>query len=106
MMADPALREIRPLGKSPVVMVEVAGKAQPLVPAGSAAIVEYLCDYYGKMGSFRSGTKMEGRPDRLRNRKLAAVQVLYALCGGKHSAVNGNFIDCDAYQGRLRALFR
>ena len=28
--------------------IEVPGKAQPLVLAESAAIVEYLCDYYGK----------------------------------------------------------
>jgi glutathione S-transferase len=47
-MADPALREIHPLGKSPIVTVEVPGRAQPLILAESAAIVEYLCDYYGK----------------------------------------------------------
>ena len=47
-MADPALREIHPLGKSPIVTVEVPGRAQPLVLAESAAIAEYLCDYYGK----------------------------------------------------------
>ena len=32
-MADPALREVHPLGKSPVVTVEVPGRAQPLVLA-------------------------------------------------------------------------
>lgn len=47
-LADPALRNIHPLGKSPVVTIEVPGRTQPLVLAESAAIVEYLCSYYGK----------------------------------------------------------
>jgi glutathione S-transferase len=47
-LADPALRQIHPIGKSPVVTVEVPGRTQPLVLAESAAIAEYLCDYYGK----------------------------------------------------------
>ena len=47
-LADPKLREVHPLGKSPVITVEVPGAEKPLVIAESAAIVEYLCDYYGK----------------------------------------------------------
>jgi glutathione S-transferase len=47
-LADPKLKEIHPLGKSPVVVIETPGSKQPLVLAESAAIVEYLCDYYGK----------------------------------------------------------
>lgn len=48
MLADPKLRTIHPLGKSPVIVVEAPGTTQPLVLAESAAIMEYLCDYYGK----------------------------------------------------------
>ena len=47
-LAPPELKDIHPLGKSPVVTVEVPGSAAPLVLAESAAIVEYFCGYYGK----------------------------------------------------------
>ncbi|KAK5945109.1 bifunctional glutathione transferase/peroxidase [Knufia obscura] len=46
-LADPKLKEVHPLGKSPIVTVEREGK-EPLVLIESAAITEYLCDYYGK----------------------------------------------------------
>lgn len=45
--ADPKLKEVHPLGKSPIVTVERDGR-EPLVLVESAAIIEYLCDYYGK----------------------------------------------------------
>lgn len=48
MLADPELKKIHPLGKSPVITVETPGAAQPLVLAESGAMVEYLTDYYGK----------------------------------------------------------
>ena len=50
-LAPPELKEIHPLGKSPVVTVEVPGSGSPLVLAESAAIVEYFCDHYDKGGS-------------------------------------------------------
>lgn len=45
--ADPELAKIHPLGKSPILTVERDGR-DPLVLIESAAIVEYLCDYYGQ----------------------------------------------------------
>lgn len=45
--ADPKLKEIHPLGKSPILTVEAAGE-KPVVLIESANIVEYLCDYYGQ----------------------------------------------------------
>ncbi|KAI9752748.1 MAG: hypothetical protein M4579_005504 [Chaenotheca gracillima] len=48
MLADPKLKEIHPLGKSPVITVETPGSAQPLVLAESGLIVEYLTEYYGQ----------------------------------------------------------
>ncbi|EXJ83550.1 glutathione S-transferase [Capronia coronata CBS 617.96] len=47
-LAPPELHNVHPLGKSPVVEVEVPGADKPIVLAESAAITEYLCDYYGK----------------------------------------------------------
>ena len=47
-LADPKLKEVHPLGKSPVVEIESPALAKPLVLAESGAIVEYLCDHFGK----------------------------------------------------------
>jgi len=47
-MADPALKEVHPLGKSPVITVETPASPKPIVIAESAAIVEYIVDYYGQ----------------------------------------------------------
>jgi glutathione S-transferase len=46
-LADPALKEVHPLGKSPVVTIDVPGR-ETIVLIESAAITEYLCDHYGK----------------------------------------------------------
>jgi len=47
-LAPPELKNVHPLGKSPVITIETPNQSQPLVLAESAAIAEYLCDYYGK----------------------------------------------------------
>lgn len=47
-LAPPELKEVYPLGKSPVVSIQAPDAPQPIVLAESAAITEYLCDYYGK----------------------------------------------------------
>jgi glutathione S-transferase len=46
MLAPPELKEVHPLGKSPVLEVQGEG-LEPIVIAESAAIIEYLLDYYG-----------------------------------------------------------
>jgi glutathione S-transferase len=47
MRAPPELKEVHPLGKSPVITVQAEG-AEPITIAESGAIVEYLIDHYGK----------------------------------------------------------
>lgn len=47
-LAPPELKEVYPLGKSPVLTIEPHGSTTPIVLAESAAITEYLCDYFGK----------------------------------------------------------
>lgn len=42
-LAPPELKQVHPLGKSPVVTIEAPGSSRPLVLAESAAIAEYLC---------------------------------------------------------------
>ncbi|EXJ87413.1 glutathione S-transferase [Capronia epimyces CBS 606.96] len=46
-LAPPELQQVHPLGKSPVVEIEVPGLDKPIVLAESAAIAEYFYDYYG-----------------------------------------------------------
>ncbi|KAL2432594.1 hypothetical protein ABEF95_013860 [Exophiala dermatitidis] len=46
-LAPPELNKVHPLGKSPVIEIQVRGNEKPIVLAESAAICEYLCDYYG-----------------------------------------------------------
>ncbi|KAF7503763.1 hypothetical protein GJ744_003305 [Endocarpon pusillum] len=48
MQADPKLKEVHPLGKSPVIEIESPATSKPLVLAESGAIVEYLTDHCGK----------------------------------------------------------
>jgi glutathione S-transferase len=48
MLAPPELRKVHPLGKSPVLEVEVPGQEKPFVIAESGVIVEYLLDHWGK----------------------------------------------------------
>lgn len=40
--APAELKDVHPLGKSPVVTIEVPGR-EPLILAESASIVEYIC---------------------------------------------------------------
>ena len=47
MQAGPELKQIHPLGKSPVVSIEVAGNPNPLILAESGPIVEYLIEHFG-----------------------------------------------------------
>lgn len=47
-LAPAELKKVHPLGKSPVITVEAPGSSKPLVLAESGAIVEYLCDHFGK----------------------------------------------------------
>jgi glutathione S-transferase len=47
-LADPALKEVHPLGKSPIICVKAAGAEEEIVIAESGAIVEYLIEHFGK----------------------------------------------------------
>lgn len=47
MLAPPELKEVHPLGKSPVIAVERPGQTKPLILAESGAIIEYLIQHFG-----------------------------------------------------------
>ncbi|KAI9932304.1 hypothetical protein ASPWEDRAFT_39814 [Aspergillus wentii DTO 134E9] len=46
-LAPPELKEIHPLGKSPVISIDIPGSSKPMVLAESGLITEYLCDHFG-----------------------------------------------------------
>lgn len=47
-LAPASLREIHPLGKSPVISVNAGGLSKPLVIAESGTLSEYLTDYFAQ----------------------------------------------------------
>lgn len=63
MLAPPELKEIHPLGKSPVITIESPHTPKPLVLAESGAIIEYLCDHFGgdKLVPTRYRAGLEGQ---------------------------------------------
>jgi glutathione S-transferase len=48
MLAPDELKEVHPLGKSPVIGVQGPGQSKPRVIAESALIVEYISDHFGE----------------------------------------------------------
>lgn len=48
MVAPPELKEVHPLGKSPVIGVQAPEAEKPRIIAESGLIVEYLTEYFGK----------------------------------------------------------
>jgi glutathione S-transferase len=48
MFADPELRKIHPLGKSPVITLKPQGIAEPIVLAETGFIAQYLTEHFGK----------------------------------------------------------
>ena len=47
MLAPPELKQIHPLGKSPIISVQAEGMSEPLVLAESGLIIEYIIDHFG-----------------------------------------------------------
>jgi len=48
MLAPPELKDVHPLGKSPVIGIQVPDASKPLIIAESGTMVEYLTEYFGK----------------------------------------------------------
>lgn len=46
MLAPKSLKEVHPLGKSPVISIQAPALSEPLVMAESGAMMEYLCDHF------------------------------------------------------------
>lgn len=63
MMAPKELKDVHPLGKSPVISVEAEGMSKPLVLAESGLIVEYLVDHFGPW--LAPKRYMQGKEDQI-----------------------------------------
>ncbi|OCL11184.1 glutathione transferase [Glonium stellatum] len=48
LFAPPELKDVHPLGKSPLIGIQTADAAKPMIIAESGLIVEYLTEYFGK----------------------------------------------------------
>ncbi|KAI9701127.1 MAG: hypothetical protein M1836_001796 [Candelina mexicana] len=46
-LAPPELKEVHPLGKSPIIKIEAPTTSKPLIIAESGLIIEYLIKYFG-----------------------------------------------------------
>ncbi|KAJ9616586.1 bifunctional glutathione transferase/peroxidase [Cladophialophora chaetospira] len=64
-LAPPELKEVHPLGKSPVVTIDIPGSTAPIVLVESAAIAEYFLDHYGKGSSLVPGRYQTGKDGQL-----------------------------------------
>lgn len=47
LQAPPELKNIHPLGKAPILVIESDARSTPLVLAESGNLIEYLVDHYG-----------------------------------------------------------
>ncbi len=45
-LAPPELKQVHPLGKSPVIRIEMPGLSKPIIIAESGPIAEYLVDHF------------------------------------------------------------
>lgn len=50
-IAPPELKQIHPLGKSPIVSVQPPDASQPMILVESAVIIEYFLDHFGGPGT-------------------------------------------------------
>ncbi len=62
MLAPEELKQIHPLGKSPILSVQAEGMSKPLILAESGLIIEYLIDHFGtQMAPKRYAEGKEGQ---------------------------------------------
>ena len=61
--APPALKEIHPLGKSPIIEIHNSSLSKPVILAESGAIVDYIIDHYGP--SMRPSRWQSGKENQI-----------------------------------------
>ncbi len=64
-LAPPELVKIHPLGKSPVITIDLPGASEPVVLAESAFIVQYLLDHFANGKSVQPKRWKDGQEGKL-----------------------------------------
>lgn len=78
--APPELKKIHPLGKSPVVTIELPTPgAEPIVLAESGFITEYLCEHYGADTNLVPKKWQEGKENQLGGETAAYLRYKYLM---------------------------
>lgn len=110
-LADPKLKEVHPLGKSPMLVVE-RPDGSDLVLIESAAITEYLCDYYGRhlipkrYSQGHEGEIAQENESWIRSVKHISTKScwltpkiphVHALCWREFDAIQSHFVDNVGY---------
>jgi glutathione S-transferase len=65
LLAPPELKEIHPLGKSPVISITPAGATESTIIAESALIIEYLLEHFGQSSPLLPARWITGQEGRL-----------------------------------------
>lgn len=79
------LKEIHPLGKSPVISIKTSKSAEPVTIAESALIIEYLIEHYGKDTSLSPKQWKEGQEEKLCGETEEWMRYRYFLHYGEGS---------------------
>jgi glutathione S-transferase len=82
------LKEIHPLGKSPVISIKTSESAEPVIIAESALIIEYLIDHYGKGTSLLPKQWKEGQEEKACGETEEWMRYRYFLHYGEGSLMS------------------
>ncbi|KAI1173912.1 hypothetical protein F4777DRAFT_555887 [Nemania sp. FL0916] len=65
MLAPPELKEVHPLGKSPVVSITPPGSSEPIILAESGFITQYLSEHFGQGTTMMPKRWKEGQEGKI-----------------------------------------
>ncbi|KAI0481058.1 glutathione S-transferase [Xylariaceae sp. FL0804] len=79
LLAPPELKEIHPLGKSPMVSITPAGSTKPLVLAESGFITQYLSEHFGQDTTMMPPRWRDGQEGKVGGETEAYLRWQYLL---------------------------
>lgn len=105
MLAPPELKEVHPLGKSPVISIQATPSSDKLVMAESGTITEYLSGYFApQLIPTRYKTGQEGKVGGETESWLRYLQLVHYAEGSLMSILMGGVLmDGEWHEQRLNA---
>jgi glutathione S-transferase len=79
MLAPPELKDVHPLGKSPVISITVPGSGKPIVIAETGFIAQYLSEHWGQNGTLVPKRWKEGQEGQIGGETVAWMRWMYFL---------------------------